>query len=712
MRKVAGILLIMLFSFMGAVPHIFAAAAHLATEAEIQRMLNSQTEKVSALVSSLAALQERYGRADETERTGLDAEYQQVSEKLNALQEGFRFDLVRDQSRDNLIRLNVNGIPVLFVMEGLRVAQGLIGEQAISGFLNPPTLPGKSGSMFGPDHYKESGRLRDLIAQAQTQGRDISFAGNLPRESYDAVRAELESILAQNPTLRNAVEKTNLPEAVRSLLRDLPVLSSVETMLSQARVVDDADVTVNFVLDETNNSIPVFGRDFLTLLLRNPSHVAHAFIHEDREPVVEKILQDNGITDVTAHDVVNAIQEQMIEPSIVGRANAVYDQVLLYQKSLGVLKGAELAQDLADAGVVEAFQTLPSELQREIVQTAAQAATEPVGASLKVTPDSVVLGAVSLKAGLASAVRNLSLRARTFRDAADLTFSNIVKFFTRAAVLSRTDTAEMNMERGMLRHDIRIDAQVPDSPKAVVINLDTLGELDYAQLLNEDGTVNVEEGNLALSKVVIGLSSALAEKMRQIQEQGKKNAKFFVVSDRLPKEVLDFVIQQLDATAEQDVPTSVSYKTVDDLMDQISATFEGKALAADDVLFYVTQDNLKKYQEDTGFSKRNFYKIIQIQGAKEGERVSAAKFLIALDVLYMTKEQFEKTDLASLFREVLDDLLRTNEITQEEYDDAVRLLPAKDADTGLWLIPPVKQNSLTEQIEHSLRTSIAAAKFA
>lgn len=623
---------------------------------------------------------------------------------------------------------------VLYVIREGKVAQVVVGVDQIAAYRSPKGPEGPARAQFGADHYQDAARIKGLLGDAATRGVDTAFMANVKPTEYGAVKTALEALLSANPSLGVALAGVALPDALKSVLNDLPLLSDINAILTQARVVEDPQLTVNFYIDESGNSIPVFGKAFLEFLLARgrADAVAQVLMHEDREPAIAAVLKANegalraaGITgdlDEVAHDVVTAIQTQSktagVRLSLVGRTNELYDLLLLYQKEQGVLQG----QDLADANTIEVALRQDSAVSAEIDAVAQAGASEPVGSAVQVNEaGEVAIAGKTLSGSLADAIKGWALTGRTFSRTVDRTFSSIARFLVRVGILSKSAASKALTIEGRISDlsKVRKGQPLPDAPKAVVIDVDAVanvdisrfakedGSLDESKIYNADGSVN-ENAVVTLSQVTVGMSRAIASQIAKVQAQGG-NVKIVLASKKLPQWFLDSVAQQMDAVSKEGVPVTISFKDTNDLLAKLSEKFAGKALTEDDILFYLTAQNVAEYRADPNFAR--FYKVLEVARPSPDDRdnrVSAAMLMVAVDLVYAKKDEFKDTLLA-LFREVLDELKRAGEITDEEYQ---ALLPKEDTSTGFFLIPPVKADSMTQQIEDSLRTTVAAAKFA
>jgi hypothetical protein len=665
---------------------------------------SADIEREHLTVVSLAALVARL-ETEGTENAQISAEIGQAVDALNELYGGkFTHEVVIAASGANQVRLSIASkekpgefTSVLYVLNEAKIEKVLIGDEAIASF----SVPGAAGSAYGEHDEASMAYVRDLVGKAAPEAK-LSLDKVLSEVQLAAVRTSLEGLPA---TVSLKVEQ--LPAEARTLA----TISDLNALLAEAMVVDDPDnkFLVAFI-EVDGRSIPVFERNFLASIANDPEQIAQLLVHEDLEPRIARLLAQNAISekDVHAHDVVTAVQNEMVGPSVVGRPNRLFDEALRYRKQLGVLQG----QDLKDAGIVEAFNGLDAQAREHIHKVAAQVSQEAVGIALDVDLEkqTAVLGGVALEGAVAEAVLALGLSNRSFVQGVDLAYADIAKFLTRAVLLNqKAASKDIQMENAILNHQIQRGAEAPDAPKAVIMDVDTVASIDN-KLFNADGSLNEEAGVLEIQQAAIGLGKALSQKMLEINgaDGSKGNVRFFLTSKKLPQNVLDIVLQQLDAVVAKDSPVAISYKDGSELMQKVSEKFGGKALTPNDVLFYVSKDNIAEHRAEAAFAP--YFKVIEVPKAEAGQRVSVAKLMVGLQWLYMPEQEARNVDaVAALFKGILTELYQAGEISEDEYKE---LLPLQDADTGFLIIPPVKADSPTKLIEDTLRTSMAAAKFA
>jgi hypothetical protein len=668
----------------------FAGMMDLSPEA-LSSKLREEGEKVRVILANVEGLVRQYTtEATQENFPNIAGPFENTVAKLNEPLKG-SYVVEKPDLRESVVmpdgavalRLNIQSVgtpgvstPVVIVLQEAAIREVIVGQNNIDAYaLGGSRGPGIAGSAFGEHDPESMDYVRTLLPQAQ------SLKGSVTSDQLDSIKNELRKLV---PTVLLPVDR--LPVESRSI----PTLSNIEQILAQTLVVDDPQdrFLVAFV-DEK----PIFERRFLDALIRNGdfTQIAQHLMHEDLEPRVAIVLKENGITDIHPHDVVTQIQTQLVAQSVVGRENALYDAALAYRAELGTLSGKEAT----DAGAVQAYRSLSSEEQAVIADVAGKVVSEPVGIALSVSDAGVTLAGIALPENLANAVRNSGLTLRNFLQGEDLSYQSVVQFLTRAILLNRVYEASKSEERVLAGHQVK---SVTDAPKAAIIDIDTL--LTVENIDDTNRTVDV-------SQAAVGISKALSEKIAQIQAEGG-NLKIFLVSKKIRQDILDHLIRQMDASVAKDLPVAVSYKDVGELMAKVSEKFEGRTLTSDDVLFYVTKENANEYRADPNFAQ--FYKVIQVEKAQAGERVSVAKLLVGIQWLYLSEEQARNIDqVVALFRDVLTELYEAGEISREEYQ---ALLPTKDSDTNFLVIPPVKADSMTQQIEDSLRTTIAAAKFA
>lgn len=663
---------------------------------------NADIEREHLAVVSLAALVGRL-EIEGADKAQISSEITQAVAALNDLYGSkFTHEIVIAASGPSQVRLSIASkdkpgeyTSVLYVLNEAKIEKVLVGDEAIASY-----TPGQgtSGSAYGEHDEASIAYVQDLVGKAAPEAK-LSLDKVLSDVQLAAVKGALEGLPA---TVSLKVEQ--LPADSRTI----STISDINAILSEAVIVDDPDnkFLVAFI-EVDGRSIPVFERNFLASIAADPDQIAQLLVHEDLEPRIARLLVQNGISekDVHAHDVVTSVQNEMVGPSLVGRPDRLYDEALRYRKGLGILQG----QDLRDAGIAEAFNALDAATRDHINRVAKQASQESVGVALDVNLDkgTAVLGGIALEGKVLEAVLALGRSNRNFVQGVDLAYSDIAKFLTRALLLNQKDVSkDLKLEDIFLNYKVQKGADLPDTPKAAIIDVDAIASLDN-KLFNENGTLNEEAGFLEIQQAALGISKALSQKVREIGEQ-KGNIKFFLVSKKLPQNVLDIVLQQLDAVASKDVPAAISYTDGNDLMQQVSQKFQGKTLSANDVLFYVAKDNIAEHRADAALAP--YFKVVEVPKPSDGQRVSVAKLMVGLEWLYMPEEKARNMDVVvELFKGVLTELYQSGEISEEEYRE---LLPLQDSATGYLIIPPVKADSPTKLIEDTLRTSMAAAKFA
>jgi len=666
---------------------------------------NADIEREHLAVVSLAALAGRL-EVEGEDKTQISTEIAQAVAALNQLYgEKYTHEIVIAASGPNQVRLSIASkekptefTSVLYVLNEAKVEKVLVGDEAIA---THAAAPGTAGSAYGEHDEASIAYVRGLVERTAPEAK-LSLDKALSDVQLAAVRASFDALPA---TVTLKVEQ--LPAEARNIA----TISDLGAVLAEALVVDDPDnkFLVAFI-EVDGRSIPVFERNFLASIANDPEQIVQLLVHEDLEPRIARLLAQNGISerDVHAHDVVTSVQNEMVGPSLVGRPNRLYDEALRYRKGLGILQG----QDLTDAGIVEAYNGLNAQTREHIAKVAAQASKESLGVALDIdlAKQTAVLGGITLEGEVAAAVLALGQSNKSFVQGVDLAYADVARFLTRALLLNqRAASKDLQMEEAILNHQIQRGAEAPDAPKAVIMDVDTVASIDN-KLFNSDGSLNEDAGVLEIQQAAIGIGKALSQKMLEINgaDGSKGNVRFFLTSKKLPQNVLDIVLQQLDAAVAKDSPVAISYKEGSELMQKVSDKFAGKTLTPNDVLFYIAKDSVDEHRADAAFAP--YFKVIEVPRAESGQRVSVAKLMVGLQWLYMPEQEARNVDaVAELFKGILTELYQTGEISEEEYKE---LLPLKDADTGFLIIPPVKADSPTKLIEDTLRTSMAAAKFA
>ena len=444
---------------------------------------NADIEREHLTVVSLAALAGRL-EAEGVDNAQISSEISQAVTALNELYGGkFTHEFILTASGPNQVRLSIASkdqpgayTSILYVLNEAKVEKVLVGEEAIASYAATPVI---AGSAYGEHDEASLAYVRDLVGKTPAEAK-LSLDKVLSDVQLAAVRANLEGL---PPTVTLKVEQ--LPADQRTVA----TISDLNAILAEAVVVDDPDnkFLVAFI-EVDGRSIPVFERNFLVSIANDPEQIAQLLMHEDLEPRVARLLVQNGISDVHAHDVVTAVQNEMVGPSLVGRPNRLYDEALLYRKQLGILQG----QDLRDAGIVEAFSTFDAPAREHIIKVAAQVAQESVGVALDVDLEkqTAILGGVALEGEVAQAVLSLGRSNRSFVQGVDLAYADVAKFLTRALLLNqKAASKDLQMEDAILNHQIQRGAEAPDAPKAVMMDVDTVASFDN-RLFNADGSLN------------------------------------------------------------------------------------------------------------------------------------------------------------------------------------------------------------------------------
>ncbi|MDP3980591.1 MAG: hypothetical protein Q8Q33_04155 [Chlamydiota bacterium] len=475
--------------------------------------------------------------------------------------------------------------------------------------------------------------------------------------------------------------------------------------LMEAVVVDDPQdrFLVVFVEDK-----PVFEERFLRFLVEYNLFdvIAQILRHEDLEPRLMQRLADAGLSaQYDAHDIVTRLQSAEVGPSVVGQVNRLHDIGLWYRSGVGILTDAQSVRHGRIIAALENMRRQAPALYAEATDAAAKSSAIVLPELLlSVDGTNLNVGQERWPARLSKQVRDAGISYKRFRQYVDLTWDGLMQFIVRTRLLAQIYTAKSqvsNLERLFLARRV---VRVNKKPKAAVLDLDSLVNINYDDILNPQGEL-IMDANINLERVVVGVSKALAEKVNEARE-AQGDLKFFVVSRRLPAWLLQGILDSIDAGDNNLLIPVAMPAGPGDLIESVQSKFDKPLDVRNDILFYLTDESSKAWK-----SELQDHKVIEVgKPAAQDQRVSIAKLLVGLEYLYMDPtESRPSSTVTEILRGILEQLYRDGGITAEEYGE---LMPLTDDDTQFILFPPTKADSLTGQVEDMLRTSQAVKKYA
>ncbi len=639
-----------------------------------------------------------------------------------------------------------NGQPsvtlVALLLAGSGVQVGPAGEVAA------PPAPG--GSAFGEHDEETITYVQGLLGggQAQPIGGAFPDQQDSLRQALTGLSKTLGALVGEKGASLEAVlkpiaERFGLPlEALVAALTKLDALSNIDDILSQALVVDDPNdrFLVNFV-EYGGKLVPVFEKNFLTWLLtkkgtpeKGLAVLARLLMHEDAEPRVDEALR--GVKpDLTpkqlrdaSHAVIAAIQAVLAGESLAGEEHADADVALLYRLERHEDKAKPFefkdVNDLERARTLRAYLKLSPAVREEIERVAALAGKSAVGVTFELSEHlTVYFDGEPLNAGLSEGVRLITghspkpflqgafLADGANREGVELTSQNVRAFLIRAALASQSLTSlDGKFEKRLLEKKINRGEDVESDPRVAIVDVDALvGNINYNDVLDAEGNLR-QDATLKLSKIVAQVGPSLHEKLVQLRGQ-KGDLTFIMASNRLPKIILDYILQAMDATEGNLV--AVSFKKVEDLMTQVTDLINKNRTGTqpkfeanqNNVLFYIAQGNEAAYSY-AAFAKP---KILTVEKAKAGQRVSIALLLAGVELLYSNDPTAALTQLKAIYLEVVESMKK--ELNPEDYDTLIR--EAGKMDRGIIpAVPILDPDQMIQGVSDSMATAVAASHFA
>ncbi len=608
-----------------------------------------------------------------------------------------------------------------------------------------PPAPPAGGAFVGEHDPASIARVAALAQTTQPVSLRNSFnkRGTEGQGQLEAIKTALKKALTDSidtARLRKALEAKGVtPDKIDAVIQAVTknyanLDAVVNRLLDETQVMNDPEnqFLVAFVTAD-GRSVAYYEQKFLEANATRVDDIAHHMTHEDIEEALVAGLTQAGVAleggaDLP-HQIITAIQTELVAPSVVGRENSLHDAALLYRLSLHENPNSGFkfsnAQDLADALALRSYYRLTQAQREEIARVLAAVTIEETGVEVTVTGSTVKIGEQVVTGALADGIIALVgnagklflnaalLKEGTVKKGVEATRANLVAFLIRAAATAeRRNARDTKLENALLVAQVNAGQAIPADPRVAVIDVDALvGDINYAEILNADGTLK-EDGALKLSKLVANVGPSIVAKMNQIRAQ-KGDITFVVASNRLPQVVLEYVLQAMDATT-QGSPVAIAFTNAQNLLEQVTARVNAGrteaqakfAARANNVLFYVSEANEATYRVDSFGTDQKTLKVQQAQG---GQRVSIALLLAGVELLYIDDRAQALGQLRDIYLAVIEGM--RSELSDDEYAELTR--EAQAISGGV--IPAVKildPDQMIQGISDSMATAVAVQRFA